>query len=219
MSRRDRLSALMAALQSGGAVRAEDLARDLGVTMRTIYRDMDALRAGGVAITGTRGQGYRATHALTLPPVSLSERELEALYLGLAVIEAGQDADLARAAAALSERLDEALPNDRSRPDDLAAAAAIAPAALGHLPAFRAALRAKQKLRLRWRDEVHLLRPLALRHWGRLWSFVGWSETRADFVEGDVSAVSEVEPQPALFVDEAGRDLAAWEARCAASVR
>ena len=42
-------------------VRAEDLAARLGVTPRTIYREMDALRAAGVDITGTRGQGYRAT--------------------------------------------------------------------------------------------------------------------------------------------------------------
>lgn len=209
MRRRDRLARLMAALDGPRPRRAEDLARDLGVTPRTIYRDMDALRAAGVAVTGTRGQGYRAAHPLTLPPVSLSETELEALFLGLAAVAQLEDPELTEAASSLSDRLDALLPQERARPADLAAAARAAPgrATLRHLAAFRAALRARQELDVTIDGAAHVLRPLKLEHWGRLWRIVAWSETEARFVAAPLDAVSELRPRPALFVDEPGKRL------------
>ncbi|MCH2164617.1 MAG: HTH domain-containing protein [Marinovum sp.] len=200
MAKSDRLTRLMSALERELAQRAEDLAKELGVTPRTIYRDMESLRAAGVDITGTRGQGYRATHALTLPPVSLSEPELEALYLGLAIIEAGEDAQLATAARTLSERLDQVLPQERSRPADLAATARIAPRNLRHLAPFRAAIRARQKLQLRFRDKTHILHPESLSHWGRLWTWKGWSETSQSHLEGSLDDIQTLSPMPELFI-------------------
>jgi len=220
MTRRQRLARLMAALERDRPVRAEDLARAFSVTPRTIYRDMDALRAAGVEITGTRGQGYRATHPLTLPPVSLSETELEALFLGLAAVAQLEDPDLTDAAARLSERLDALLPADRARPVDLAAAAdaaAAAPNDMRFLAAFRAALRARQLLDVTIAapdgPSSHVLRPLKLEHWGRVWRFVGWSETAGDFLAGPLSALTALRPRPALFADAPGKRLSDFEAR------
>lgn len=211
MTRRERLARLMAALEQEIPQRAEDLARAFGVTPRTIYRDMDALRAGGVAIEGTRGQGYRATHPLTLPPVSLSEVELEVLFLGLAAVAQLEDPELTAAARALGDRLDALLPQERARPVDLAAAADLAPrggaAMLRHLAIFRAALRARQMLDVTHQGEAHILRPLKLEHWGRVWRVIGWSETADSFLAAPLDAVSDVRPRPELFVDESGKRL------------
>ena len=62
------------------------LAQDLGVSVRTIYRDMEVLAASGVPVEGTRGYGYTVQAAITLPPLNLTEAELEALHLALAVL-------------------------------------------------------------------------------------------------------------------------------------
>lgn len=75
MSRPERLKALIQSLGTGPARTAAELAARFGVTERTIYRDMDRLRAEGVPLAGTPGQGYRLTAAFALPPLALSARE------------------------------------------------------------------------------------------------------------------------------------------------
>ncbi|MGX9353806.1 helix-turn-helix transcriptional regulator [Roseobacteraceae bacterium S113] len=213
MQRKQRLNAVMSALEADAWTRAEDLARTLGVTPRTIYRDMDALRAGGVSIDGSRGQGYRARHALTLPPVSLSERELEALYLGLAAVEQMSDPELSDAAVTLADRLDDILPQERTRPADLAAGAVLAPDGLTHLLPFRSALRAGQLLDLDLKADAHVLRPLALRHWGRVWLWLGWSETTSRFLTGSLGQIEGLRGRPELFVPEPGKRLEDYDDR------
>ena len=81
MKRSDRLYKLIQTLKDGGLHRAEDMARDLNVSVRTIYRDMDTLAASGIPVEGERGVGYSARAAITLPPLNLTEVELEALQV------------------------------------------------------------------------------------------------------------------------------------------
>ena len=104
MRRSDRLLDLMARLRDGRIHRAEDLAEAFGVSPRTIYRDMETLISSGVPVEGTRGAGYRARDALTLPPLSLTPPEVEALQLGLAIVAEAPDPDLKAAALSLTER-------------------------------------------------------------------------------------------------------------------
>ena len=71
MPRPDRLLDLVRLLSDGRLHRAEDLARRLGVSQRTIYRDMDTLVASGVPIAGERGLGYAALAARAGIPTTL----------------------------------------------------------------------------------------------------------------------------------------------------
>ena len=116
MKRKDRLIALIGALRDGKTHRAEDLARRLGVTQRTIYRDMETLVASGVPVEGTRGVGYRMTDPVTLPPLNMTMAELEALHLGIAVLTEAADPGLQQAARSLAKKIDAALPEDRIAP-------------------------------------------------------------------------------------------------------
>ncbi|MDG1802327.1 MAG: HTH domain-containing protein, partial [Paracoccaceae bacterium] len=79
MKRSDRLFDMIQLLRDGRLYRAQEIADRLDVSLRTVYRDMDTLMASGVPIEGTRGRGYRATAAITLPPLNLTMTELEAL--------------------------------------------------------------------------------------------------------------------------------------------
>lgn len=113
MARPDRLMRLMDALRRLPApVTALRLAEDTGVSLRTLYRDIATLRAGGALIDGEAGVGYRLTEDPALPPQSFSRLEIEALILAVrrlselgdaALTEAG-DAALARIIATLPER-------------------------------------------------------------------------------------------------------------------
>ena len=112
-SRPDRLFTLISILRDGRLHRATDLADQLGVSLRSIYRDMDTLASSGVPVSGERGLGYQMTAPVTLPPLNLSKVELEALHLGMAVVSEADDPELRNAARSLSAKIDAVLPESR----------------------------------------------------------------------------------------------------------
>lgn len=58
MNKMDRLLAIVLELQRNKMLRAEDLAATFETSVRTIYRDIQALSEAGVSIIGAPGQGY-----------------------------------------------------------------------------------------------------------------------------------------------------------------
>ena len=217
MRRTDRLFDLVNALRDGRLHRAQDLAERLGVSVRTIYRDMETLQASGIPVEGERGVGYMLTAPVTLPPLNLTLTELEALELGMAVVAEAADPELQAAARSLSAKIDAVIPEGRSPPKDGWGFAVypFADAARGfrHMPALRAAIRARQKLDLAYRDaggvqSSRVVRPLQMEYWGRVWTLTAWDETRGDFRTFRVDRIEEVRALPELFVDEPGKSLA-----------
>jgi predicted DNA-binding transcriptional regulator YafY len=78
MQRTQRLFALAEYLRGRRTgVTAEALAERFGVTMRTIYRDLDALRAASLPLAAERGRGggYALDRSYSLPPVNFTARE------------------------------------------------------------------------------------------------------------------------------------------------
>src|SRR5215470_13775557 len=78
MKKRSRLFALAEALRARRTgVTAEALAERFGVTVRTIYRDLDALRAASMPVGAERGRGggYALDRSYSLPPVNFTARE------------------------------------------------------------------------------------------------------------------------------------------------
>jgi predicted DNA-binding transcriptional regulator YafY len=217
MRRTDRLFDLVTALRDGRLHRAQDLARRLEVSVRTIYRDMETLQASGIPVEGERGVGYMLTAPVTLPPLNLTLLELEALELGMAVVAEAADLELQRAARSLSAKIDAVVPEDRAPPKAGWGFAVypFADAARGfrHMPALRAAIRARQKLDLAYRDAegtrtTRVIRPLQMEYWGRVWTLTAWDETKGDFRSFRVDRIEEVRARPELFVDEPGKSLA-----------
>lgn len=216
MSRKDRLYTLMQRLRDGKLHTAEAMAQDLGVSIRTIYRDMDVLAASGVPVEGARGYGYSVRASVTLPPLNLTEPEFEALHMALAALGAS-DMPQGQAARALAAKIEAVLPQDSGpAPAPFGFATdAFAEAAKGfaHMPAIRNAVRVRQKLRAETADGAYILRPLHLEFWGRVWSCVAWCEIRGAFVTLPLDRISTLTLLPGLFVDEAGKTLADWQAQ------
>jgi predicted DNA-binding transcriptional regulator YafY len=78
MTRRERLFAIAEYLRGRRmGVTAETLAERFGVTVRTIYRDLDSLRNAELPVRADRGRGggYALDRAYTLPPVNFNPRE------------------------------------------------------------------------------------------------------------------------------------------------
>ncbi|WP_246566767.1 helix-turn-helix transcriptional regulator [Gemmobacter fulva] len=110
MSRNDRLYDLIQLLRDGRLHRAGDLAAQLGVSTRTIWRDMAVLADSGLPVTGERGVGYILRAPVTLPPLILTTDELVALQLFLSQTSEAADSDVARGARSLAAKISAVLP-------------------------------------------------------------------------------------------------------------
>jgi predicted DNA-binding transcriptional regulator YafY len=87
------------------------LAEEMGVSARTLYRDVQALRAAGALIDGEAGTGYTLTEDPALPPQMFTRLEVEALVLGLAEVTMAGDPALAKAAAQAQAKIIATLPD------------------------------------------------------------------------------------------------------------
>ncbi len=80
----ERLLELLQVLRRHRApVSGQALARDTGVSIRTLYRDIASLQAQGAAIEGEAGVGYQMKPGFMLPPLMFGADELDALVLGM----------------------------------------------------------------------------------------------------------------------------------------
>lgn len=112
MSKSDRLFRLLHLLRSLPApVTAARLAADAGVSARTLYRDIETLRAGGALIDGAPGYGYTLTEDPALPPQMFTRLEVEALVLGLAEVQQSGDRALGDAAESALAKIVATLPD------------------------------------------------------------------------------------------------------------
>ena len=92
-------------------VTAARLAQETEISRRSLYRDIDSLRAAGARIEGERGYGYRLTEDYSLPPQTFDRMEIEALALGLAEVLQMGDPALAKAARAVMAKVAATLPD------------------------------------------------------------------------------------------------------------
>ena len=219
MARSDRLIQLIQILRDGRLHRAQDLANTLGISLRTVYRDMDTLAASGVPVEGARGIGYRVTAAITLPPLNLTREELEALHLGLSVLGSAEDATLKTAAASLSAKIDAVLPADHGTAQTSWGLAVypFADVAKGfqHMAPIRAAIGTRQKLEVTTREDdggtlARIIRPLEMDYWGRVWTVTCWCEATGGFAQLRLDRMETLKVLPTLFVEEDGKGLADW---------
>lgn len=111
MAKSDRLLQMMQCLRTMPApVKAQDLGDELGVSLRTIYRDIESLRRSGALIDGAAGYGYTLQEDPALPPMMFSRDEMEALVLGLREVVQVADPVLAKAAENALSKLKASLP-------------------------------------------------------------------------------------------------------------
>jgi predicted DNA-binding transcriptional regulator YafY len=112
MPKSDRLFRLLSAFRMlPQPVTAARLAEETGVSERTLYRDIQALRAAGALIDGEAGAGYTLTEDPALPPQMFTRLEVEALVLGLAEVTMAGDPALAKAAAQAQAKIIATLPD------------------------------------------------------------------------------------------------------------
>jgi predicted DNA-binding transcriptional regulator YafY len=191
MSRAQRLLDLIQLLRGyrrpvSGAV----LAEALGISLRTLYRDIDTLNAQGAHIDGEPGVGYVLRPGFMLPPLMFSEEEIEAIVLGSRWVADRADAALSAAARNALAKIAAVLPQDLKTSLDTSSLL-IGPgkaisAGDSELPVMRQAIRGERKLRIHYldgngRDSRRTIWPFALGFFDRVRVVVAWCEMRKDF--------------------------------------
>ncbi|HEX9169312.1 MAG TPA: YafY family protein [Roseiarcus sp.] len=191
MSRAERLLELMQSLRlRRRPVAGQALADELGVSLRTLYRDIEALKAQGAGIEGEAGFGYVLKPGFTLPPLMFSLEEIEALALGARWVEGRADEGLKKAARGALAKIAAVLPPERAEaldwPTLLAGASRVGESEGASLPLIREALAAGRKLKLDYVDKEgrpseRVLWPVALGFFDHARMLAAWCETREAF--------------------------------------
>ncbi len=202
-------------------VTAAEIAEQLEVTPRSIYRDIAALQAMRVPIEGERGLGYILRPGFDLPPLMFSVEETEAIVLGLALLERTADTGLKQAARRVNAKIAAAVPEPLRQVlqgNALQAWGSIAPAPEGiDLAMVRAAIRDERKLLIDYRDELanateRTVRPLALVYYSATAVIVAWCELRKAIRNFRADRVEDCQPLEDFFLGEGNTLRELWTA-------
>lgn len=223
MSRADRLLRLVQILRRHRQpVSAQRLADELEISIRSVYRDVQTLRAEGATIEGEPGLGYVLRPGFLLPPLMFTDEELEALLLGLRLTAVHADAALGRAAAEVVAKLRAVLPKDlRVLLDEIALSAGPAlalPVERVDLAELRRAIREQRKARIVYESEpgavtTRVIWPLGLGFFQRARLLVAWCETREDFRSFRADRIASWETLAARLPRSRAGLLREWRAR------
>jgi predicted DNA-binding transcriptional regulator YafY len=222
MRRADRLFLIINALRGRRtALRARQLAETLGVSLRTIYRDVADLQLSGVPIEGEAGVGYVLRKGSDIPPLMFTADELESLVVGTRFVRAFAGAKLAEGAQTALMKIEAVLPPElRERS---ARTRIYAPiwrdehklAFAARIDRLHAAIEARQVLQLAYRDEVgsvsaREVEPLCLAFWGGKWTLGTWCRLRQSFRNFRPDRIDELGETGEVFDELDGRNLDAY---------
>ncbi len=192
MSRTQRLFDLIQILRRHRyPVTGKQLADELDVSLRTLYRDIATLQTQGASIEGEPGLGYVLRPGFMLPPLMFSEEEIEALVLGSRWVARRADKKLRLAATNVLAKISAVLPEDLRHQLEFSGLL-IGPVKTAienddeKEALIRHAIRREYKLQMTYIDvkgdeSERLIWPLALGFFEEVHVIVAWCELRLDF--------------------------------------
>ncbi|GAA3113953.1 WYL domain-containing protein [Planomonospora alba] len=188
-----RLLKLLSLLQVHRRWSGTELAERLGVTPRTVRRDVERLRELGYTVHAVAGSaGYRLGAGSDLPPLLLDDEEAVAVAVGLRTAAGGGVAGIEESSVRALAKLEQVLPS-RLRHRVRTLRSMTVPMAGGGpavdpdtLAAIAAACRDRESLRFGYRshdggESVRLVEPYRLVATGRRWYLVAYDTGRADW--------------------------------------
>jgi predicted DNA-binding transcriptional regulator YafY len=197
------------------------LADELGISIRTLYRDIAALQAQGAAIEGEAGLGYVLRPGFMLPPLMFSDVEIEALVLGSRWVAERADAELSAAARNALAKIGAVLPVELR--DELDASGLLVgpgeAVAVGdaELATIRTAIRRERKLGIIYRDRGaretrRTIWPFALGFFDRARVVVAWCELRKGFRHFRTDRIAALTPSERRYPRRRQALLREWRA-------
>ncbi len=202
MRRGDRLFEIIEVLRRAkGPISAQSIGSELGVTKRTVYRDVAALIGQGVPINGEAGVGYVLESGFHMPPLMLTPDEIEAVTLGVLWVQTRGEPELALAAEKLITKLETVAP-DKYRTSFLEPVVSVAPVeqpeeVLG-AASIRLAIRRSRKIALAYADSGgrktrRVIWPILLGYRDTSRIIAAWCELREGFRYFRTERITEAE--------------------------
>ena len=222
MDKTERLFSVMDALRRHRRpVTAAQLADEQGVSVRTLYRDIQTLIGLGAPIEGEAGIGYMLKPGFFLPPLMFSAEELEALVLGARWVEARPDGALSAAARNALGKIATASPDDLRDRISNTGLWPIRSDWSGRkeqpmLGTIREAMRSERALQLAYADEQgrtteREIWPLALAYYDDKQIVAGWCTLREDFRNFRTDRIVAVTPTDIPFGRRRASLVREWE--------
>ncbi|AIQ21241.1 transcriptional regulator [Paenibacillus sp. FSL H7-0357] len=229
MNKTDRLLAIVLELQRNKVLRAEDLAATFETSVRTIYRDIQALSEAGVSVIGAPGQGYSLMEGYFLPPVSFTVEEAVTLLIGTDFIEQWFDVHYGRKSRTSRGKIEAILPEPvRSEAARIRKSIRLRTSAedvsriqeKAYLEAIRQAILEERKISFHYskkiaeadgnRQSVRTVAPYGLVLLHGAWVLIAWCELRQDIRHFRLSRMTELIELEAGFKLPADFNLEAY---------
>lgn len=211
MNKTDRLLAIVLELQRNEVLRAEDLAATFETSVRTIYRDIQALSEAGVTVIGAPGQGYSLMEGYFLPPVSFTVEEAVTLLIGTDFIEHWFDIHYGSKSRTSRGKIEAILPEPIRKEASrirksfrllTSAEGAVRMQEKAYLEAIRRAILEERKISFRYskriaevdgnRQSVRTVAPYGLVLHQGSWVLIAWCELRQDIRHFRLSRMTEL---------------------------
>lgn len=214
MRRTDRLFDIIQVFRDGKLHKGEELAERMEVSLRTIYRDIETLVASGVPITGERGVGYLMQGPVFLPPLNITQGELEVLELGLALVQASFGRVISADAQTLGDKVRAVLPRpemlDPNRGSIGVYYTKFSVAERKTLELVRRGILARTKLgfvylSLQQEQTTRRVRPLEVQVWETVLTLTAWCEDHQDFRTFRLDRMEDVQLKEEGFRLEPGK--------------
>jgi predicted DNA-binding transcriptional regulator YafY len=219
MPRADRLLELIDLLRRRrGPVTGARLAEELGVSLRSLYRDIESLRGRGAEIEGEAGFGYVLKPGFMLPPLMFAQAEIEALVLGSRWVAKRGDPELAAAAARALAKIKAVMPAGLSADAD-AAGLMVGPcepfASRIDIALVREAIRRERKISIAYEDSQarasrRTVWPFALAYFDRLHVLAAWCELRQGFRHFRIDRIAALELEAGRYPRRRAALLKDW---------
>lgn len=215
MRRADRLFEIIQLLRRANhPLTAHDIAAQLEVSERTIYRDIAVLQARRTPIEGAAGIGYILRKSYDLPPLNFDTEEIEAIVVGLALLSRTGDAGLQKAAARVARKIDAT--------GDPATRLVVSDWGVGNgqsdrLSLLRQSIREEEVLEIAYENVagVHSTRcvqPLAIAYFVEVNLLAAWCELRQDFRLFRIDRITSTTPQHRFFKGKSDALRTRWNA-------
>jgi predicted DNA-binding transcriptional regulator YafY len=223
MSRTARLLDLLQLLRNRSTpITGPALASDLGISIRTLYRDIATLQAQGADVVGEPGLGYVLRPGFTLPPLMFSADEIEAIVLGSRWVAASaDDPRLSQSARQALSKITAVLPpdlRDRAETTNLLVPSAGPSSAGIDAGQIRLAIRNERKLVITYRgpdgsQTIRTIWPFLIGFFEQARVVGGWCELRQDYRHFRIDRIARIEPTDIRYPRRRAAMLKEWRAQ------
>ncbi|ADZ91604.1 helix-turn-helix transcriptional regulator [Marinomonas mediterranea] len=207
MSKSDRLFQLTNILRAHQPITARELSERLCVSERTIYRYIDDLSVSGVPVYGEAGVGYKLSEGFELPPLQLTEQELEALIVGVNMTFSWTGPMLSKASRSLLSKIEAALPHTVSTQSNNQRTVRtpgehIRAIDSCHWDELHQLIQENQWAQICYRslsgtETNRIIFPLGLFFWGGKWTIGSWCSSKNAYRDFRLDRIDTLEPASA----------------------